>query len=225
MNFEHFAAAVRFYETLRYDSVYFRFVDLVDREWPIPSRQLARHIVRFLNKFGMRLRESDKLLDGIQSAILQALPYLQLLRGWKIEDCDLDATIRVGGDEIPVRKAAQDVFRIFYKVGQGFALVAPAKTMHLLAPNFFVMWDDSTSGKLTRRRWPYWESYANVFLPKVQVDLEGLVKETMGRFALSSRRDAIENLQSLPKRTKTMAKLADEYYYSRFTRDLFRAKA
>jgi len=218
MKFDEFARAVEYYEKLsNYDSNYRPYLDFVQREWARPSLELAEGILDFLNKWGMRIHKTPDLLKDLTKALTDAQPYIKVFRGFQIENCDLQSTLRVADEQLRLQTATLYLFEIFYAVGRRFVDVATAKTLHLLAPTFFVIWDSTTQSRLTPRRGSFAWRYAMFYLPRVQRDLNLLIEEVMRQFGLS-RQEAIIKLETLGKNRKALAKLADEYYFSRLTK-------
>ncbi len=54
--------------------------------------------------------------------------------------------------------------------------------------------------------------YVHSYLPRVQQDIRNLIADVMRDFGCS-RAEAAEKLLSIPKNRKSLAKLADEYYW------------
>ncbi len=225
MKYDDFERALKYYaKRTDNDSNYLPYLSRVESGQGNPSLPLVECILDFLNKWQMRLHKTPELSGRILATIEQAQPYIASLKGLRIEDCNLQSIVEINQEHLCVSTAALYVFEMFYAIGDGFVDVATAKTLHLLAPGFFVIWDTSTQSNLTPARGSFAWRYASVFLPRVQADLEALIKETQVRFGLSQAQ-TIEKLETLGKNRKTLAKLADEYYYSKFTRGLFRRKS
>lgn len=222
MKYDEFARAAAYYEKLsNYDSTYWPTLERVQREWDKPSVGLAECVVDFLNRWQMRTRKTAALLESIAATIQGAQPYISTFRNLSLQDCDLNSTVRIGPEQLRLQTAILCVFEMFYAIGNRFVDVATAKTLHLLAPSFLVIWDSSTQSHLTPARGSFAWRYTYAFLPRVQADLAALIREAEQRFGVS-RAEAIDRLESIGKKRKTLAKLADEYYYSKFTKNFLR---
>ena len=89
-----------------------------------------------------------------------------------------------------------------------------SKILHTLLPNFFVMWDDEIkNGKVQGRRMG--ATYAFDFLPEAQQDVEEAITTCMKEKEMT-RNEAIKHIRDAAG-GQTLAKLADEYNYVRFT--------
>jgi hypothetical protein len=108
-------------------------------------------------------------------------------------------------------------------VGERFASVASAKTLHMLSPGFFVMWDNSIYEGYRRilpgtgcEAW----FYAYEFLPRMQSEVANLIEDGIKETG-SSREELLAEIRSgfgSFSAAKTVAKVLDEFNYVMFTK-------
>lgn len=89
-----------------------------------------------------------------------------------------------------------------------------SKILHTLLPNLIVMWDDKIRDGMSVGKRGI--DYANVFLPKVQEELEEAIRTCMDERNLT----CIGAIAYIREQCdgKTLAKLADEYNYMKYTK-------
>jgi len=116
-----------------------------------------------------------------------------------------------------LRARIKDVFdRVADCPGTGrYESTDSSKILHTILPSFFVMWDDKIREK-TVKGGHYGAVYTNVFLPKMQEELEEAIRTCMNEVHLS-RNEAIKYIREQCD-GKTLAKLADEYNYMKYTK-------
>ena len=138
-------------------------------------------------------------------------PTLKEVEHLKIEHVDLN-----------VEEVEKRIAYVFDRVadctrkGDRYESTAASKILHTILPNLFVMWDrkirQGTLGDEERKRGA---DYAHEFLPLAQKDLEEASTTCMTERKLG-RADAIKYIRDQAG-NKTLAKLADEYNYMKFT--------
>lgn len=100
--------------------------------------------------------------------------------------------------------------------------VGASKALHILAPNFFPLWDGKIA-KGTGYRW-----YRSDQASKKYIEFMDMVKNTVGRLdrkyatgpkvkGLPVAKDLAGALSKLGGRKKTILKFLDEYYYAKYT--------
>ena len=89
-----------------------------------------------------------------------------------------------------------------------------SKILDTILLNFFVMWDDAIKNWTVNGR-RMGATYAFDFLPKVQRELEEAIKSCMTERKLT-RAEAIKYIREATG-GQTLAKLADEYNYTKYT--------
>ena len=81
--------------------------------------------------------------------------------------------------------------------------VGVAKALHLLAPEFFPLWDNKIAQK-------YHCSFNRNNAPRKYVDFCRAIRDVAGE---------VKSYQNLPKDSRTLVKLIDEYNYSKYTKN------
>lgn len=101
--------------------------------------------------------------------------------------------------------------------------VAVAKALHVIAPDFFPLWDRA----IAKGRACLWDSYAHAaskylsFMSDSQTvvaSLENLYANDQERQGLSAAQTLATALSQCCDHDKTILKFLDEYYYARFTK-------
>jgi len=160
----------------------------------------------FVRKWDYHFKGDPEVFKKIYEEIY---PILKELEHEKIEDADLT-------DE-ELKTKIRDVFDKVANctlIGR-YESTDASKILATVNPNFFVMWDNKIKeGMLGGRR--NGATYAFYFLPKVQRELEEAIKTCMDEKNLS-RTEAVKHIREQCE-GKTLAKLADEYNYMKYTK-------
>ncbi len=214
MKYDDFEGAMNHYQRrVGDDAVYGRFLVEIERCWANTGADTAEMLVEFLNKWGrMRINVTMGLRQQLASALRQGRLHIDEFRRLRIED-ENAGLISIGDERLRVRTAIVFLFELFGSVGTGFADVATTKALHILAPGYFVIWDNTTRDRVATRYRSFAWTYAEGFLPKVKHDFEELLSDVSAKFAVS-RRDAINRIANFGGITRTVAKRMDEYYFA-----------
>ncbi len=144
--------------------------------------------------------------DALQNCLEKNLKKIEVYRSRDITSLD-------SSDERDVKEIFEDFLKALASkqvtrsgTVEKFSPVSAAKALHILAPNFFPIWDNAIA-KSYRCYWnssekgagKYWQ-----FILKIKRIVEGL----------SGEYEEIETISS-----ESILKLIDEYNYSRFTKD------
>ena len=189
--------------------------------------RLLDEIIEFLNKWQCRLPDAPPLRSALRNALSEIEPLVAATRQIKIEEADLSCHARVGEQEaLQLDRLAHVCFDRLMAVGERFSSVATAKTLHMLSPSFFVMWDSTISAAYRARLggegcngW----FYAYKFLPRMKFELANLLEDGM-RETGHSRDDLLAEIRKgfgLFSEEKTVAKVLDEFNYIMFTKGMF----
>lgn len=177
-------------------------------EWSSPSVSIVE--IESLFRF---IRSWDRFFQGdakkFQEIYEEIHVFIKELEHDKIEDVDLT-------DE-DLTKKIRDVFDKVANCTRmdRYESTDASKILHTIAPNFFVMWDDEIrKGMVQGRRMG--ATYAFYFLRQAQQDLGEAIKTCMDEKNLS-RTEAIAHIRK-ECNGKTLAKLADEYDYMKYTK-------
>ena len=104
----------------------------------------ANVIRRFLNAWRCRMVKSLQAAEAIRNQLILTHPYRQALGDLDLETVEFDANIVVGENQIPISQACEEYYEALRNnIGYRFAATATSKLLHLLQPNFFVMWDNN----------------------------------------------------------------------------------
>jgi len=153
-------------------------------------------------------------------------PCAEALHGEFLEDLDVRKMIEVGVEKLHVRMAIEHTYAALHIV-RGIGKTNASKLLHLRLLNLFVM-TDANVRDVFRGLWPEGINkrslflpygYAFHFLPLVRADILEAILTLQEEKGLT-RREAIEYLQNAHGRKRSLAKLADEYYYTGWSRNL-----
>jgi len=177
-------------------------------EWSSPSVSMVEieSLFRFIRSWDRFFQGDAKKFQEIYEEIYVVIKELEHDR---IEDADL-------ADE-SLTKKIRDVFdKVANCTLMGrYESTDASKILHTIAPNFFVMWDDEIrKGMVQGRRMG--ATYAFYFLPQAQQDLEEAIKTCKDEKNFN-RIEAIDHIRKKCN-GKTLAKLADEYNYMKYTK-------
>lgn len=170
-----------------------------------------KQIVWFLNHWGITRRHFD--VGKISKCIIDSKNLLEKFSNYRIETAEL----------IPLKDDIQDVFQRFLKATD--SPVAASKVLHVLVPQFFVMWDNAIRagyGCGIGNRWVAEttnETYY-IFLIRVQNKLRKAVQSYIGSRSIKNLGEASNALKKelYANGRKTLAKIIDEYNFMKFTK-------
>lgn len=214
MRYSDFEGGVRCYHQREPgDRVYDGFCLQLQRVWP-SAADSSEVIIEFLNKWGrMRLPKTRNMQVGLSRALETGRQFITQFRSLRFEETEMDHVLSICDERLRLRTAVVYLFEIFGSIGERFADVATTKTLHLLAPSFFVIWDNTTrDGVAQLFRSKAW-TYALGFLPVVKRDVAELLADTQARFSASFG-EAVVKLETLQEPKRTLAKRLDEYYFA-----------
>jgi hypothetical protein len=177
--------------------------------WAKISNQDSSKILDFLNTWG-RCRLRRALIPNLTSCLIKIVPFLKSVQPLNLEDAQLDSLVEVGRERLTISRVIHWSFDELMNV-QGFGPVPASKTLHIVAPDLFVMWDNAICQHYRMRPCAY--DYTFKFLPKMKAELDEAVHDVTQ--AGCSRREAIERIRQQGQRIwgfrESIAKLVDEY--------------
>jgi hypothetical protein len=172
---------------------------------PVVSITEIEKLFHFIRSWDRFFRGDSCVFQRIYQGIY---PVLDELRNERTEDADFS--------NVEFKARIGDVFD---KVAncttiKRYESTDASKMLHTILPNFFVMWDDEiktwiVSGGNDGR------TYAYGFLPKMQRELNDAIESCMTEMKLD-RKAAIKYVREQCG-DETLAKLADEYNYVKYT--------
>ena len=158
------------------------------------------------------IRSWDRFFRGdpelFQKTYPQILAIIEKLKNERIENTEFT-------DEL--KKDIRDVFDLVANcaLDNRYESTDASKILHTILPKFFVMWDKKIKDNLLGGG-GLGAVYAFRFLPKMQSELNEAINICM-KDRIFKRQDAIDYIRKNTN-NKTLAKLADEYNYIKFTK-------
>lgn len=179
---------------------------LRDHPGTLDVEEIRNTLVKFLNRWGCRLRNYDNVTaSGLQGCLVRTHPELSGLQKYSIFDFNLE--------NVEMTERVERVFNGFWHCGSGSAAVgnfgptATSKLLHVINPDFFPLWDEAI-------RLAYWREDDRiiesgrgycVFMDKLREVAANLRAECKKRFGtldparLISERLKIDSLHSILK--------------------------
>ena len=158
------------------------------------------------------IKSWDRFFQGDKDLFVEIykeiFPFIEKVRNEKIEETKVLGELSV------------EIRRTFDKVaecpgGGRYESTDASKILHTIVPNFFIMWDDKIKDG-TVQSGSNGAVYAIKFLPKMQLELKEAIESCMKEKQLGHE-EAIEYI-SKACNGKTLAKMADEYNYVKYTK-------
>lgn len=171
-------------------------------------------ILDFLNGWG-RCRLNRGLATSLLQGLMKVATFAKPIRNLRIEETVLAGVVETGSERLSMQRVAHCAFDELANIA-GFGPVPASKTLHVLAPGFFVMWDNAISKTFGCRLCGY--DYAFKFLPQMQIEIGECVADLMKSRALN-RDQSLQHIRDEGARiwgeSRTIAKLVDEYNWTR----------
>lgn len=193
-----------------------RFVDWknLDR---LPTEEVKRRVIGFLNRWHCRLPVSDKLAERIKETYRQMIPFLRALENETLENFEYEKKKEVDGKEYFNREILTKVFESFCKMRPNLGGVAASKLLSLISPYLFVMWDISIC-KAYGIRNPSEpnmrdKQYVLEFIPLMKEKANSVIDSYM-KAKKCSRKEAVEAINYF-RDWRPLAKLLDEYNWKK----------
>jgi len=213
MNYEAlFKAANRFKEDPNsYDTCYLEARKSID--WrnlgEVPTGKVKDVVLGFLNKWKCRIPVNDRIANAIKESFLGCAPFLRILGEQKLAEIDFMGTQTILDHTISNRQVIRCIFAVFSDIGQRFSSVAASKTLHMIIPELFMIWDNDIAKNLYKIPKLNSFNYAYEYMPLMQKKANEVIESFM-RAQSCNRDDAISEI-SKRYHGKTLAKLLDEY--------------
>jgi len=196
------------------DSVYIVARHWIEQFWGSTDDLVDGLIVLLLSWNANFYRFSPADFSMLPNAIEKSRPQLEKLRKRTIVDF-------LPGDDREQITEMFDFFMIGTKTQKGHSPVGAAKALHLLAPDFFPIWDD----KIAKHYGCYWyhsgsasEKYIK-FMAIAKADLDRLLNSSSPR--ADSRETTFEVFCRpcpVASRWRSPLKIIDEYNYAKYTK-------
>lgn len=109
----------------------------------VPFNEIENQVISgFLNRWGRcRIGEAQRVATSIQTEVQNLVPYLQPLNAFTIETpINFDQNLTVQGNQLTIGNAVEQCYMRLKGIN-GIGPTATSKLLHILHPNYFVMWD------------------------------------------------------------------------------------
>jgi hypothetical protein len=198
-----------------------RFVDWKNLQI-LPTEEVKQKVIGFLNDWHCRLPVSDELANRIKESYRRSIPFLNALDNETLENLDFEKRKNIDGKEYTNEEALRQVLANFCNTGYNFRGVAASKTLSLINPYLFVMWDTSICEAYGIRdpSIPYIrdEQYVSAFLRLMQKKANEAIDSYM-KDKGCSREEAILSINQF-REWRPLAKLLDEYNWLKYYREI-----
>ena len=177
-------------------------------------------LIEFLNKWGCRLRNYDNLTaSNLKNCLVGIHPDLLSLQNHSILSFDFQAP----GNKERIEHVFNNFWSYGSQIARNFGPTATSKTLHIINPNLFTMWDDAI-------RLYYWiqnheinDSGKGYCLFEIEIKkiADNLISECRERFGNNDPASMIsERLNINPPHSIT--KFIDEFNWLAYKRELIR---
>jgi hypothetical protein len=166
-------------------------------------------IFDFLNVWGRcRItRNSYALFERLKKTTAWIEPLWRV----RIEDCDMDSIISVHRENLTLGHAVHYIFDELADIPD-FGPVPASKTLHAIAPSFFIMWDNAIAKHYGCKLRGF--DYAFKFLPKMKLEIDECIQDVM-RLNTINKDKAIDYIvqsgNTIWRQRRPIAKLVDEF--------------
>jgi len=183
-------------------------------------------ILEFLNKWQCRIKVTPGLINNLQQTLKELSKYFISVKDEKLESFDFDKSIKINGETFNTEDAIIKIFNNLCYIRAGrrdFGATATSKVMHMVNPDFFMMFDDKIR--------EHYGCFANAngyvnFIWRMQKLGKEIIKSYSVEFGINeatAKEKVCEmfcNNWVIPKEWTALPKLIDEFNYSRYTLNL-----
>ena len=172
-------------------------------------------LVWFLNKWGCRLRNDNITASNLKNCIVDAHPELLAVQNHSILNFDFELPMNM--------ERIENIFKRFWdyrsQITNNFGPTATSKTLHIINPDLFTMWDDEIKA---HHGFPIGSGNEYVqFLIQAKGIAEGLVNECIERYGIEDPALWLsQNLNLNP--SLSLVKFIDEFNWLAYTGNLLR---
>lgn len=164
-------------------------------------------VLGFLNKWKCRIPVTDKVAMRIRESYQTSVPFLEALQGEKLFDIDFMEEKMIGQNKMSNRQLIRIAFSNFASIRYRFSNVAASKTLHMINPELFMIWDNAIGASYGIKLDPF--SYAYKFMPIMKEKANSVIESCIEDLKCS--RDLALSHISSRCGGKTLAKLLDEH--------------
>jgi hypothetical protein len=165
-------------------------------------------LILFLNQWRTHYENSRATQQSLLEAIQSVFPLLQALEAESLMGVDFKRLLMPG---TTVSQAIEQIFERIASCGRRYESTGTAKIMHTINPGLFVMWDSSICGGYAVNGHGY--DHGHRFLPRIQK----LARNAIREYTQTQGGSQEQAIVALCKCGHTLAKVLDEYNYTKFT--------
>jgi hypothetical protein len=187
---------------------------LAGKRWQLWKQQETidlveiERLILFLNQWSTHYENTRVTQQSLLDAIRSVFPLFRALEAESLLGIDFKRQLTPG------TSVSQTIERIFERIascGRKYEAVGATKIIHTINPELFVMCDSSTRGGYAVNGHGY--DYGHRFLPRIQK----LVRHAIGEYIKTHSGAQEQAIAALRKCGHTLAKVLDEYNYTKFT--------
>lgn len=188
----------------------------------LSENDIKSKVIKFLNQWNCRLPSThfNEIAEGIKQAAIGMKSFLDSIEKETLQDFNFALLRKVEGETMDGYECLQSIFDEFCSIGYKFRWVAASKTLHMVLPELFVMWDNPICEKLGLALSA--ESYAGTFLPLMKKEANEAINTYMQEHSNCIRQVAVDSIveecKLITGYKKSLAKLVDEYNWLKYTK-------
>lgn len=183
--------------------------------------EVRDHLILFLNQWKTRIDKS--IAPDFRKAISNCHALCAAIHGIRLESADFEANVAVSGKSTSISDIVSQCYDAIHAVN-GIGPTATAKTLHILVPEFLVMWDGYILDELAKTN-PAIDSTGRgyvAFLKHAQM----IARNVSDDFAVANPSPPRKPEQTIDsylsehlgyEPAKTLAKFIDEYFWATIT--------
>lgn len=215
----HYRDLIRAHRVFRaqfpFDEPYDRITKLLQGKDSLGVRD-GKAILRFLNQWRCRIPKKPEVPQVIADAFNHVIfPRFQGVRDGRLEHEHLNDPIRGDDPSSRLDWVISGAYDQLATVGYRIKDTAVSKMLHIASPGLIVMWDRSIRMEYIGHTGGSGHEFAFMFLLRMRKEIREAV-ESFGRARGISEEKAADDLMKKGD-GRTLAKLADEYNYVRYT--------
>lgn len=207
------------------DIVYLSYLkrrDVWDKLSDLKDIDIIDVILGFLNKWKCRIHVTPGLIKKLQKIFKELDKYFISIEGEELESFDFAKDVIIDGNKFKIESIIIRIFeRLCYiKAGRrNFGATATSKVMHMINPDFFMMYDDGI--RKEHGCYDNANGYVN-FMWRMQNFCKDIIRNYQDEFGVNKGKikekifeEICHDNWVIPKEYITLPKLIDEFNYSR----------
>jgi len=174
---------------------------------------IKEEVLGFLNRWSCRIPVTDELVSRIRGSFQYRKEMFPELSSFGLDTFEEDLGKKIGNSGMNLSEVMIQLFRDFTMIGDRFRDVAASKTLHMILPKLFVMWDNAIREAYNIDKSP--SGYVYDFIPM----MASHAREAITTFAAEREVNLEEAHRGISELCggRTLAKVVDEYNYLRYT--------